>query len=76
MSPFHKSSNYVSRRNNLVLRGIREQNGEIYEQLVPKCFKDQLKLDDPTITAMKFIRVHRLGKIIPRREVAWNLVLS
>ena len=55
-----------SRRNNLVLRGIREQNGEICEQLVRKFFKDQLKLDDPTITAMKFIRVHRLGKIIPK----------
>ena len=55
-----------SRRNNLVLCSIREQNGKICEQLVQKYFKYHLKLDDPTIIAMKFIWIHRLGKIIPK----------
>ena len=56
-----------SRRNNLVIRGIQEPNGEnsdACEHLVRKFFKDHLRLDDHSIAAMRFIRVHRLGKRI------------
>ena len=53
-----------SRKDNLIIRGIDEQKNET-EQLcvdaVKMFFKEQLKLDEGAISAMKFVRCHRIG---------------
>ena len=46
-----------------MLRDIRDHNGKICEQLVKKISKYH---HIPTITVMKFTRIYRLGKIIPK----------
>ena len=53
-----------SRRSNLVIRGIPEQETETpesCEQLVRAFFKNQLKLSDNFTAGVKFVRCHRIG---------------
>lgn len=53
-----------SRKNNLVIRGIAENDNESDDQCsaaVKLFFKEQLKLDDTDVAQIKFIRCHRLG---------------
>ena len=52
-----------SRRNNLVIGGIREDEGaEQCDQLVRTFFIEKLKLSSDDVRAIKFVRCHRLGR--------------
>lgn len=50
-----------SRRNNLVIRGVAESDGEACEELVRTFMKDNLHLSDTFINSVQFHRCHRLG---------------
>lgn len=56
------NDNYV-RRKNLVIRGIKETDGENCENLFKQFLKNKLQLSDEYVTSVKFERCHRLGKI-------------
>ena len=51
-----------SRRNNLVIRDIPEEDGEDCEQLVKTFILNHLSMNDDFVNQLKFVRVHRLGK--------------
>lgn len=54
-----------SRKNNLVIGGIRETEGETpnqCEQSARNFFRDKLKLQDDHARDIKFVRCHRLGR--------------
>ena len=78
-----------SRRDNLVIRGVSEgavEDDNAGENAARDFFKQQLRVDDPVIDRIQFVRCHRLGKklqhskrpIIVRfehfsdRQLIWN----
>ena len=78
-----------SRRDNLVIRGVSEgadEDDNACENAARDFFKQQLRVDDPVIDRIQFVRCHRLGKklqyskrpIIVRfehfsdRQLIWN----
>lgn len=57
------SDNY-SRKDNLIIRGIKETEGENEDScvVVRKFFIEQLSLQKDVVDSMMFVRVHRLGQ--------------
>ena len=51
-----------SRRDNLVIRGIKETKDEVCEAVVKTFYKDKLKLESGVIDCIKIVRCHRLGE--------------
>ena len=59
----NKLENY-SRRSNVVIRGLQEEENEplsTCEQKAKQFFRDELKLEENTVKQLKFVRCHRLG---------------
>lgn len=62
-----KQCNYLDnygRRNNLVVKGVKEDNGEtndICEALTKSFFKDNLKMSATYVDSLDIVRCHRLG---------------
>ena len=59
----NKLENY-SRRNNVLIRGIQEEDNEpqsACEEKAKQFFKNELKLDENTVNNLKFVRCHRMG---------------
>ena len=60
-----------SRRNNVVIKGIKEEKSETKEMCEEKArhfFIKELKMEESSVKRMKFIRVHRLGGFQQRRS--------
>ena len=58
-----------SRRDNLVIRGVREgevEDDNACEKVARDFFKQQLHVDDPVVDSIQFVRCHRLGKKLQR----------
>ena len=51
-----------SRRDNLVIRGIKETKDEVCEAVVKTFCKDKLKIESEVIDCIKIVRCHRLGE--------------
>lgn len=67
-----------SRRNNLVVRGIPETTKETKTQCESKVkdfLKQELKLDADRVGSMKFVRIHRLGKLPVDGQAARPMII-
>ena len=51
-----------SRRDNLVIRGIKETKDEVCEAVVKTFCKDKLKFESEVIDCIKIVQCHRLGE--------------
>lgn len=55
-----------SMRDNIIIHGLPETNKETYqstEQLVKSFMRDNLKMDEREVEAIRFSRVHRIGQV-------------